>query len=60
MPDEDGYDLIREVRTASGTLERVPAVAVTALAAGFQAHVTKPIQVPELIRVVTDLLAGKT
>ena len=60
MPDEDGYALIRAVRAlppeAGGS---VPAVAVTAyardedrarsLAAGFQAHLAKPVESHELI-----------
>jgi CheY-like chemotaxis protein len=66
MPDRDGYDLIREVR--SRELERggkIPAVAVTAyaraedrvrvLAAGFQMQITKPIAPEELIAVVASL-----
>ncbi|MBO0724509.1 MAG: PAS domain S-box protein [Blastocatellia bacterium] len=66
MPDRDGYDLIREVR--SRELEqggKIPAVAVTAyaraedrmrlLAAGFQMHIAKPIVPDELIAVVASL-----
>ncbi|HKE03753.1 MAG TPA: PAS domain S-box protein, partial [Blastocatellia bacterium] len=66
MPDRDGYDLIREVRSRGperGGL--IPAVAVTAytraedrvraLAAGFQMHVAKPIDPDELIAVVASL-----
>jgi len=66
MPDQDGYDLIRRVR--SRNLERggeIPAVAVTAyasaedrvraLAAGFQMHVAKPIDPEELIAKVASL-----
>jgi len=66
MPDRDGCDLIREVRTREP--ERggnIPAVAVTAYArsedrvraleAGFQMHVTKPIVPEELIAVVASL-----
>ena len=66
MPDRDGYDLIREVRSREpdqGGL--IPAVAVTAytraedrvraLAAGFQMHVAKPIDPDELIAVVASL-----
>src|SRR5262249_32086756 len=66
MPDQDGYDLIRRVR--SRDLERggeIPAVAVTAyasaedrvraLAAGFQMHVAKPIDPEELIPMGASL-----
>jgi PAS domain S-box-containing protein len=67
MANEDGYDLIRQVRgrdTARGG--DVPAVALTAyaraedrrrtLAAGYQAHVAKPIEPDELARVMARLL----
>jgi len=70
MPDEDGYSLIRKVRSLSaesGGL--IPAAALTAyardddrdraLAAGFQMHVAKPIGSKELISVVAGL-AGRT
>jgi signal transduction histidine kinase/ActR/RegA family two-component response regulator len=70
MPDEDGYSLIRRVRSLPG--ERgglVPAAALTAyasaqdrakaLAAGFDVHVPKPIQPAELVAVVASLRASK-
>jgi CheY-like chemotaxis protein len=70
MPDEDGYDLIRRVRTRS--LEQgggIPAAAVSAyvgednrrraLAAGFQLHVAKPVDPEELIAVVRSLAGGR-
>jgi len=66
MPGEDGYSLVRRVRTLP--LERggaTPAVAVTAygrvedrirsVAAGFDVHLTKPIEPAELIAVVANL-----
>jgi CheY-like chemotaxis protein len=67
MPGEDGYWLIGEVRRHLGVpAERVPAVAVTAfsgqhpraaaLAAGFQAHLAKPIDPDDLCRVVAQLV----
>jgi CheY-like chemotaxis protein len=67
MPGEDGYWLIREVRRRLGVPpEKVPAVAVTAfsgqhpraaaLAAGFQAHLAKPIDPDELCRTVAQLV----
>jgi signal transduction histidine kinase/CheY-like chemotaxis protein len=66
MPGQDGYELIRRVRAlppeAGGI---VPAVAVTAharvedeeraLAAGFQAFVSKPVELQELVEVVVRL-----
>ena len=70
MPSEDGYSLIRKVRMdlkKSPTL--LPAAALTAYArmedrsralmAGFQSHVTKPIDPNELLIVVATL-AGRT
>lgn len=62
MPDEDGYAFIRRVR-ADGS--RTPAVALTAyasqqdaqraFAAGFQKHVTKPVEPARLVGVVANL-----
>jgi CheY-like chemotaxis protein len=54
MPGEDGYDLIRRLRTTDAVATRIPAIAVTAyadprdrdraLAAGYQAHLAKPVE----------------
>ena len=63
MPDQDGYELIREVRrrNAGGSL---PAVALTAytesardpaLRAGFQHFTSKPIRPEDLVTVVEGL-----
>lgn len=62
MPEEDGYSFIRSVR-ADGS--RTPAVALTAYAsqqdaqrafvAGFQKHVTKPVEPARLVSVVANL-----
>jgi PAS domain S-box-containing protein len=71
MPEHDGYDLIRAVRSlpadAGGT---VPAVAVTAfvgredraraLAAGFQEHMGKPVAPAVLATMVAGLLRPGT
>jgi PAS domain S-box-containing protein len=64
MPGEDGYALIRRVRKLAD-VGRVPAVALTAyaraedrlraLAAGFQAHVAKPVEASELLMVIASL-----
>ena len=67
MPGEDGYSLIRRVR--EWERERgayLPAVALTAygrtedrmraLKAGFQMHVAKPIELAELIAIITSLI----
>jgi CheY-like chemotaxis protein len=66
MPEQDGYELIREIRSArTGTTAAVPAAAVTAhardderqraLAAGFQMHLAKPIDPTTLARAVATL-----
>jgi len=67
MPEENGYDLIRRIRALpieSGG--GVPAIALTAfarpedrsraLAAGFQMHLTKPVEQDELLAAVASLL----
>jgi len=70
MPDEDGYSLISKVRALPAErLARIPAIAVTAFArpedrsqairAGFQAHVSKPVDPAQLIALVAGL-SGRT
>ncbi len=67
MPDEDGFTLIRQVR--SRTMEKggqIPAIALTAFAeakneqrilkAGFQLFITKPIEPMELVDKVVETL----
>ena len=65
MAGADGYWLIKEVRALDGDL---PAIALTAyaseadrkraLAAGFQAHMAKPIEPAALISAVAELARG--
>jgi CheY-like chemotaxis protein len=65
MPGEDGYEFIAKLRAQDGTVAQIPAVALTAyasredrirlLSAGFQAHVPKPVDPPELVTVVANL-----
>lgn len=68
MPGEDGYELIRRIRSLPPERGgRIPAIAVTgyaarddvarALAAGYQLHVSKPID-PRSLVVVVAKLAG--
>ena len=63
MPEDDGYSLIRAVRRRDPQHGgNVPAIALTAyvrdedrtkmLAAGFTAHVAKPVEPAELVRVI--------
>lgn len=70
MPEEDGYKLIRKVRSLpSDKGGKIPAVALTAYArtedrtqallAGFQLHIPKPVNPEELAAVVANL-AGRT
>ena len=67
MPGMDGYELIRRVRDGSvGADARLPAVAVTgyasagdreqALAAGYQAHLPKPVDTRILVDVISALV----
>jgi PAS domain S-box-containing protein len=69
MPEEDGYMLIRRIRSLEPDAGRdVPAAALTAyasqadrlkvLSAGFNMHVAKPVQPAELALVVASL-AGR-
>ncbi|HMJ14997.1 MAG TPA: ATP-binding protein [Polyangiaceae bacterium] len=68
MPGKDGYDLIRALRQRSDA-KTIPAIALTAyartedrirvLGAGFQLHVTKPVDAYELTLAVASL-AGRT
>ncbi|UJR80060.1 response regulator [Sandaracinus amylolyticus] len=65
MPNLDGYGLMRAVRARLGA-RWVPAIALTAhardedrweaLAAGFQVHVPKPLDIDELISVIGRLV----
>jgi CheY-like chemotaxis protein len=67
MPGEDGYSLIRRVRCLPGRAGAVRAIAITALAssqdredalrAGFQAHLTKPLQFGLLLKSIVALAA---
>jgi PAS domain S-box-containing protein len=69
MADTDGYSLIKQVREREGDEgKQIPAIALTAyaraqdriraLAAGYNAHVAKPVQIRELVSVV-KCLTGK-
>lgn len=70
MPEEDGYSLLRKLRSlAPEKGGKIPAAALTAYAraedrrraiqAGFQLHLPKPIDPSELITVVASLV-GRT
>jgi PAS domain S-box-containing protein len=66
MPEEDGYQFVRAVRNLPATQGgRTPAIALTAFAhstdrtkallAGFQRHLSKPVESHELIATVGSL-----
>ncbi len=68
MPDMDGYMLIQRVRVLSREQgKQIPAIALTAhagehnqqqaLAAGFQMHISKPVELEELIRAIVSLVS---
>ncbi|UBF29949.1 PAS domain-containing protein (plasmid) [Kovacikia minuta CCNUW1] len=67
MPDMDGYSLIQQIRTwAPEQGGNIPAIALTAyageinqqhaIAAGFQMHISKPIEPEKLVRSIIHLL----
>ena len=70
MPEQDGYELIREVREMESAdhTARIPALALTAyakaedrvraLAGGYQVHLAKPVEPAEFVLVVANL-AGR-
>jgi CheY-like chemotaxis protein len=65
MPELDGYDLIREVRARGLTPDDLPAIALTAfargedeersLSAGFQVHLSKPVDQNRLVATVASV-----
>lgn len=70
LPDGSGFELITGLRrSADPNVAQVPAVAVTAMAtdadreralsAGFDAHLSKPADVGELIRLASHLAMGR-
>ena len=67
MPEEDGFSLIRKVRSSPARrVAGLPAAAVTAftreehlrdaLSAGFHLHLAKPVRSDELVRAVDQLV----
>jgi len=65
MPGEDGFSLIRRIRAIKDRNAATPAVALTAYArvedrvkaiqAGFQMHLSKPVEPMELVTMVASL-----
>lgn len=71
MPEEDGFSLIRQVRALEAEAGgQIPAVAITAYAtkqerqkaidAGFQMHLAKPIDLTQLVLMITNLTGQVT
>jgi CheY-like chemotaxis protein len=71
MPEEDGYALIRSVRTLPAESKRtIPAIALTAFARnedrtralveGFNVHMAKPVEPRALVQAVLDLVGPAT
>jgi PAS domain S-box-containing protein len=69
MAKQDGYQLIRTVRDAGYSAETLPAIALTAFSraqdradaikAGFQVHLTKPIEADRLTTAIATLAQAK-
>lgn len=67
MPDIDGYELIRRVRVTHPAL---PAIAVSAyarpqdrrraLTAGFDGYCAKPVEAPQLLRAVREVMLASS
>jgi PAS domain S-box-containing protein len=71
MPGEDGYDLIRKLRSLPARNGgSIPAIALTAYArvedrlkalrSGYQMHVPKPVELAELVAVADSLVKRST
>ena len=66
MPNEDGYDLIRQIRQNQNPQTDIPAIALTAYAreedkqqalkAGFDLHLPKPIEPLQLIQSLSQFI----
>jgi CheY-like chemotaxis protein len=69
LPDDDGYGLLRRLRRLPEG-ERIPAIALTAyarpedrakaLAAGFRAHLSKPLDPESLLREISDAVKSRS
>ena len=68
MPGEDGFALIRKIRNTMGRHSTIPAIALTAYArdedaqaaraAGFHAHMSKPIDFDALTLLLEKVVHG--
>ena len=67
MPEVDGYTLMRQIRILPQGKD-LPAIALSAYAgevdrehslnAGYQHHISKPIDIPKLIEIIMQLISG--
>jgi CheY-like chemotaxis protein len=65
MPDLDGYEFMRRLRALPGEARNTPAIALSAFArsedrrramlAGFQLHLAKPVEFPELVAAIANV-----
>ena len=70
MPSEDGYAFLRGLRSSPQPAHDVPAIALTAYAserdreraaaAGFDAHLAKPVQLQNLAAAIAELLSARS
>ena len=71
MPDMSGYEFLNGVRALGAEHGgQVPVIALTAFAsandvvrireAGFQLHISKPVEPAELIRAIATFVRGQT
>jgi len=69
LPGMDGFEFIRRVRT-SPRLASIPAIALTgsdldtdiqrALALGFTTHLTKPVEMDDLVKLIEQLTSRRS
>jgi CheY-like chemotaxis protein len=69
IPGEDGYDLIRQIRTSGHPASTLPAIALTAfgrdqdradaLRAGYQQHVMKPVEPHHILEIAWELTGNR-
>ena len=69
LPDDDGYGLLKRLRRLPEG-RRIPAIALTAyarpedrakaLAAGFRAHLSKPLDPDSLLREISDAIKNRS
>ena len=65
MPEQDGYDLIQQIRAGGRDAGTLPAIALTAFArdedsastlrAGYQRHLGKPVDAGQLLQAASEL-----